>query len=73
MNTPTHFKASIRRKLREDWTPEQALAIYDLLCELSEIIWEYYETELNELMLQRVEYDKALLHRSVNPDDNIPF
>ena len=75
MNTNAYFKASVRRKLRENWSPEQALAIYDLLCELTEIIWEYYETELSELMHQRAEYDKALLNRSANLslNDNIPF
>nr|VFK56134.1 MAG: hypothetical protein BECKTUN1418F_GA0071002_10812 [Candidatus Kentron sp. TUN]VFK62324.1 MAG: hypothetical protein BECKTUN1418E_GA0071001_10782 [Candidatus Kentron sp. TUN] len=39
MNPSTRFKALIDRKLREHWSPEQALAIYDLLSELGEIIW----------------------------------
>ena len=30
----------------DDWTPEQALAVYDLLHELAEAIWDRYEIPL---------------------------
>ena len=34
----------------DDWTPEQALAVYDLLHELAEAIWDRYESPLIELL-----------------------
>ena len=34
----------------DGWTPEQALAVYDLLHELAEAIWDRYEIPLIELL-----------------------
>ena len=34
----------------DDWTPEQALAVYDLLHELAEAIWGRYEIPLIGLL-----------------------
>ena len=28
-------------QLPRDWTPEQALAVYDWLCELSAVVWRH--------------------------------
>jgi hypothetical protein len=33
-----------------DWTPEQALAVYDFIDELREAIWTRYGIQLTELM-----------------------
>ena len=37
-------------QLPDDWTPEQALAVYELLHELAETIWNRYEIPLIELL-----------------------
>ena len=37
-------------KVPDGWTPEQALAVYDLLHELAEAIWERYEIPLIGLL-----------------------
>ena len=34
----------------DDWTPEQALAVYDFIDELREAIWTRYQLQLIELM-----------------------
>ncbi len=34
----------------DGWTPEQALAVYDLLHELAEAIWDRYEIPLIDLL-----------------------
>ncbi|MDZ7750743.1 MAG: hypothetical protein U5S82_23105 [Gammaproteobacteria bacterium] len=36
----------------DDWTPEQALAIYDFIDELRDAIWSRYDRQLVELMQQ---------------------
>nr|VFK66346.1 MAG: hypothetical protein BECKTUN1418D_GA0071000_14831 [Candidatus Kentron sp. TUN] len=64
MNPSTRFKALIDRKLREHWSPEQALAIYDLLSELGEIIWRYYEIEMSDLIAERLKQNAALQRHS---------
>ena len=33
-----------------DWTPEQALAVIDLLDDLRDRIWEHYNLKLHELL-----------------------
>lgn len=33
-----------------DWTPEQALAVYELIDEIREAIWSRYELPLIELL-----------------------
>ncbi len=37
-------------QLPVDWTPEQALAVYDWLSELSAAIWRHYEAPMCELL-----------------------
>jgi hypothetical protein len=70
MNPATHLKTTINRKLREQWSPEQALAIYDLLAELNQIIWRYYEIELNDLIAEKLEQDAALQRHSAPFDED---
>jgi hypothetical protein len=36
----------------DDWTPEQALAVYELIDEIREAVWSRYEPSLIELMHQ---------------------
>jgi hypothetical protein len=43
---PTRFSL----QLPGHWTPEQALAVYELLNELAESVWNRYEIPLNELL-----------------------
>ncbi len=34
----------------DDWSPEQALVIYELLDALKEHVWQHYELQLIELL-----------------------
>ena len=36
------------------WTPEQALAVVDLLDDLRDRIWEHYNLQLHELITEEV-------------------
>ena len=47
--------------LPDDWTPEQALAVYELLTELAEIVWNHYEIALIELLSPELNQDDASL------------
>ncbi len=58
----------------EHWSAEQALEVYELLSDIQECIWNYYEIPMLELIrpelfgkpLEPPEPDEAF-------DDNIPF
>lgn len=73
MNASTPIKALINRKLREHWSPEQALAIYDLLGEIGEIIWRYYEIEMSDLSAERLKQNAALQRHSPTLDEDPDF
>jgi hypothetical protein len=46
-------------QLPDYWTPEQALAVYDLLNDLAEAIWNRYEIPLVELLAPELDPDAA--------------
>jgi hypothetical protein len=55
------------------WSPEQALAIYELLGDLQERIWDRYELQLLALLrpdLEGLDDDQPDLF---DPSDEIPF
>ena len=37
----------------EEWSPEQALAVYDFCRLFADVLWEHYEHELIEVMIER--------------------
>ena len=60
-------------RLPDDWTPEQALAVYELLSELAETIWNHYEIPLLELLAPELDQDDASQPDLLDFDDQIPF
>ena len=60
-------------QIPQHWSPEQALAVYDFLNELSQCIWDRYEAQLLELMRLEL-YGNAYPQLDLfDPDDTIPF
>lgn len=60
-------------QLPSDWTPEQALAIYDWLSELSAVIWRHYETPMRDLLASEPERRDPAQQDLFGFDDPIPF
>ena len=58
--------------VQDDWTPEQALAVIELLDDLREVIWQRYQLPLQDLLReQRVTHNKSC-SGNINPTD-LPF
>ncbi len=58
------------------WTPEQALAVWELLNELTDRIWLRYEGPMVELIHADLQHDyDENRHQPdlFDPDDSIPF
>ena len=56
------------------WTPEQALAVWELLNELADRIWARYDTQLLELIRADLEHEAHDNQPDLfDPDDSIPF
>ena len=59
--------------LPDHWTPEQALAVYDLLNDLAEATWNRYEIPLIELLAAELDPHDTSQPDLFNFDDQIPF
>ncbi len=67
---------STRARFRppDHWTPEQALAVYDLLNEMAEAIWNRYEIPLTELLIPELDQHIETAQRDLfDFDDPVPF
>ena len=60
-------------KVPDGWTPEQALAVYDLLHELAETIWERYEIPLIELLAPPGNHNDPAQQELFDFDDPLSF
>jgi hypothetical protein len=57
----------------EHWTPQQALAVFALLNELTETIWQRYQPELLPLIDPALNTDTDPQLDLFDPDDELPF
>ena len=60
-------------QLPTDWTPEQALAVYDWLSDLSAMVWRHYETPMRDLLEAEPERHDPAQQDLFGFDDPIPF
>ena len=64
---------SFTLQLPEDWTPEQALAVYDLLNNLTEALWHLYEVSLPELLTPTPVHPEPIQPDLFDFDDPLSF
>ncbi len=50
---PSHLRPPVTVEIPITWTPEQALAVFELLNDLSEKIWELYNVQLQDLLREQ--------------------
>ena len=61
-------------EIPEYWSPEQALAVWELLNEMANRIWACHEVELVELIRADLEHEHDDTQLDLfDPDDTIPF
>ena len=53
------------------WTPEQAIAVFELVDDLRETIWSIYQTNLQDLTRQQRQ--SPAIDRIEIDDDDLPF
>ena len=67
---PSGLQRGIPFLIQEDWSPEQALAVIELLDDLREVIWQRYQMPIQDLLReQRGVQDES---NSVNISDTDP-
>lgn len=69
---PSGLQRGIPFLIQEDWSPDQALAVIELLDDLREVIWQRYQVPMQDLLReQRGVQDES---NSVNiSDTDLPF
>jgi hypothetical protein len=55
------------------WTPEQALAVFELLNQLRDMIWAIHGNQLQDLLQQELGFAAADLQASEPTDDDPSF
>ena len=61
-------------EIPDDWSPEQALAVWELLNAVADQIWARYEGPLVALLRADLEHDHDDNQPDLfDPDDSIPF
>ena len=50
MNSGAMGQNRVGANIQNDWTPEQALAVVELLDDMREVIWKRYQLQLDELI-----------------------
>jgi hypothetical protein len=66
---PSGLQRGIPFIIPDDWSPEQALAIVELLDDLRHVIWERYQLQLHELLREQHCSDLAENPKSIEEDD----
>ncbi|MDD2719753.1 MAG: hypothetical protein PHH47_00410 [Gallionella sp.] len=68
---PSGLQRGIPFVVQDNWSPEQALAVIELLDDLREVIWARYQLQLQELLReQRCTEDEP---KSVNISETDPM
>lgn len=68
------YAALLTVEIPDDWTPEQALAVWELLNDLADRIWRRYEIQLVELIRNDIEHQHDENQLDLfDPDDTLPF
>ena len=60
-------------RLPDDWTPQQALAVYELLKELADTLWNRYERVLIEQLRGDLDEDDSTQPDLFDFDDPLDF
>ena len=66
---PSGRQRGIQFIIQDDWSPEQALAVVELIDDLREAIWNRYQLELHELLREQRCTQTPSESRGINETD----
>ena len=72
---PIHVQTNMNANphIPDSWSPEQALAVYELLDALREQVWERHGKHITEQMRREYAEQEALAQLELPFSDEIPF
>jgi hypothetical protein len=66
-------RAPFTLEIPDHWTPEQALAVFELLKDLTDAIWNRYDLTLIEMLAGELYQDDTSQLDLFDFDDSVPF
>lgn len=66
-------RAPFTHEIPDYWTPEQALAVFELLKDLMDSVWNRYELTLIEMLAGELYQDDTSQLDLFDFDDSVPF
>ena len=69
---PSGLQYGIPFIIPDDWSPEQALAVFELLDDLRHIIWEHYQFQLLDYLKEQRGTDDDPVSDNIDEND-LPF
>lgn len=66
-------RAPFTLEIPDYWTPEQALAVFELLKDVTDAIWNRYELTLIETLADELYQDDTSQLDLFDFDDSVPF
>jgi len=66
---PSGLQYGIPFIIPDDWSPEQTLAVFELLDDLRHIIWEHYQFQIQEVLQEQRCTNVASESDSINESD----
>ncbi len=66
-------RAPFTLEIPDHWTPEQALAVFELLKDLMDSVWNRYELTLIEMLAGELYQDDTSQLDLFDFDDSVPF
>lgn len=76
MNKPPPDSPSVDSNslhIPQHWSPEQALAVFEFLEELSSLLWDQYDQQLIKLLQPELDQEPSNQLDPFDPNDEIPF
>ncbi len=67
------MRAPLTLELPDYWTPEQALAVFEMLKELTDTLWSRYDLAIIELLADDLYHGDTSQLDLFDFDDSIPF
>lgn len=70
MSTPFSYAPL---QVPDDWTPKEALRVYEYHTQMAEAVWERYEVDLLPLLIPDLIAHEPTQLDLFDPDDTLPF
>lgn len=70
---PHRLQTKLCLRINQRWTPEQAMAVFELITDLRDLIWSHYDLALQEQYQRDQLKDQGWEYEPEEKDPEVPF